>query len=152
MCSALFFFVLILPGRRRTLNLQMIVGCPGVSRYALRCERQLRAILVVMGCLGDVMHVFMATSSPLVSAVSLASSSHPPAHGHRFCTTLVVLLLCSSFKAFSAPQLVLRHCVQYVQLRFIQALASAQLIILLIKGFSAHLRYHCRRFGLSTAN
>ncbi len=84
----LFFCPLILPGRRRTLNLQTLSSgrCPWcVSRYALRCEST--TVGPRESCMPCKARLH-GSASPLVSAVSLASSSRPLATWSPLAITL----------------------------------------------------------------
>ncbi len=89
------------------LSLRALSRC--ASCHALRCSLQLRAILrrptpCKMSCTSS------RLSSPLVSAVSLASTKSSPQHGHRF-VHLVVLLPCSSRLPIKASWLSTLYCV-----------------------------------------
>ncbi len=77
-CSALLFsFVFDFARSPRTPNLQTYCSRRGVcQRYALRCELQLWAILVVLHALQDVMHV-SRLSSPLPCGLPWLRPSRP---------------------------------------------------------------------------
>ncbi len=81
-CSALpFLLSLILPGRRRTLNLQTKLPCGRCPRCALRCAPAVSAQLRTISCRSCMpcarCHASPRLSSPLVSAVSWLRPSRP---------------------------------------------------------------------------
>ncbi len=136
-----FFFVFpVLPGRRRTLNLQThcLAGITRncLSRYAFTpansavSRLQLRAILVwSLACLAKMScHVFTAQLAFSLCGGFVSGVSQ---HGHRFAITLgcpVALARPQRLgrRASLGSSTVLRHCVQYVLqlLDGLQALAS----------------------------
>ncbi len=154
----LFFLSLILPGRRRTLNLQtqllraLLPRC--VLRYALR-EPTPRADprRSCMPC--KIMHVFTAQLAFSLCGLLGFCPVVPSQHGHRFAQSW--LSRCSAQSLDSTKLLgsstLYYHCVQYNSVAwtvFRRLLCPPIIIILLISGCLQYLRHHCR-LGLSTA-
>ncbi len=145
-CSTPFSLSLILPGRRRTLkSLERIAlrALPAGVCYALRCESTTAGHLVLMSlaCLAKMSCTSSRLNAPLVSAVSRLRQVVLSQHGHRFAITLgcPVARPQTRQKLLLAPQprIASLRPIRLQLLDGLQALASAQLIIILLIRFSA---------------